>query len=73
MIKRRNHNINWIAKICFATALLIGSHSVQGQESAKEEDFFRIMRVSSPEGTLLEVGVLCTLANGDLAVTTRRG
>ena len=73
MIKRRNHNINWIAKICLATALLIGSHAVQSQESAKEEDFFRIMRVSSPEGTLLEVGGLCTLPNGDLAVTTRRG
>ena len=73
MIKRRNHNINWIAKVCLAAALLIGSHAVQGQESAKEEDFFRIMRVSSPEGTLLEVGGLCTLPNGDLAVTTRRG
>ncbi len=43
------------------------------QESAKEEDFFRILKVRSPEGTLLEVGGLCTLPNGDLAVTTRRG
>jgi cytochrome c551/c552 len=43
------------------------------QEAAKEEDFFKINKVRSPEGTLLEVGGLCTLPNGDLAVTTRRG
>lgn len=46
---------------------------LHAQESAKEEDYFRIMKVSSPEGTLFEVGGLCTLPNGDLAVTTRRG
>ena len=46
---------------------------LHAQESAKEEDFFKILKVSSPEGTLLEVGGLCTLPNGDLAVTTRRG
>ncbi len=38
-----------------------------------EEDFFRIMKVSSPEGTLLEVGGLAVLPNGDLGVATRRG
>jgi cytochrome c551/c552 len=43
------------------------------QESPKEEDFFRIMKVSSPEGTKLEVGGLTLLPNGDLAVSTRRG
>lgn len=47
--------------------------SVKAQESPKEEDFFRIARISSPEGTLLEVGGLCTLPNGDLGVATRRG
>lgn len=46
---------------------------VKAQESPKEEDFFRIARISSPEGTLLEVGGLCTLPNGDLGVATRRG
>lgn len=53
-------------------ALLL-QFSSKAQEPASEEDFFKIMRVSSPEGTLLEVGGLCTLPNGDLAVTTRRG
>ena len=48
-------------------------HPMHAQESAKEEDFFKILKVVAPEGTLLEVGGLCTLPNGDLAVTTRRG
>ncbi|AHM58725.1 cytochrome c class I [Flammeovirgaceae bacterium 311] len=43
------------------------------QESAKEEDYFKIMRLPAPEGTILEVGGLAVLPNGDLAVTTRRG
>jgi cytochrome c551/c552 len=42
-------------------------------ESAKEEDYFKIMRVPAPEGIILEVGGLCTLPNGDVGVTTRRG
>lgn len=43
------------------------------QESPKEEDFFKIMRVTAPEGTLLEVGGLTVLPNGDLGIATRRG
>ncbi len=43
------------------------------QESPKEEDYFRILKVIAPEGTLLEVGGLCLLPNGDLGISTRRG
>ncbi|WP_194973951.1 c-type cytochrome [Aquiflexum lacus] len=43
------------------------------QESPMEEDYYKIMKVSSPEGTLLEVGGLVMLPNGHLAVATRRG
>lgn len=53
--------------------LAFAINSAYAQESAKEEDFFKIAKVSSPEGTILEVGGLCTLPNGDIAVTTRRG
>lgn len=53
--------------------VLILTHNTNSQESAKEEDFFKINRLRSPEGLILEVGGLCTLPNGDLAVTTRRG
>ncbi|WP_224996290.1 c-type cytochrome [Cesiribacter sp. SM1] len=45
----------------------------EAQESPKEEDFFKIMKVSAPEGVLLEVGGLAVLPNGDLGISTRRG
>lgn len=57
-------------------AIGLTAFSIQGRcqsESAKEEDYFKIMRVPAPEGVILEVGGLCTLPNGDLGVTTRRG
>ncbi|GAB3807212.1 hypothetical protein GCM10028819_43650 [Spirosoma humi] len=43
------------------------------QESPKEEDFFKILKVSAPEGTLLEVGGMTVLPDGNLGVATRRG
>ncbi|SFD81996.1 c-type cytochrome [Spirosoma endophyticum] len=46
---------------------------VQAQESPKEEDFYKIQKVTSPEGTLLEVGGLTVLPDGNLGVATRRG
>ena len=55
------------------TSLLAFSHPAGAQESPKEEDFFKIMRVRAPEGTLLEVGGLTVLPNGDLGISTRRG
>ena len=54
----------------FAVATML---TVRAQESPKEEDFSKIMKVTSPEGTLLEVGGLVTLPNGSLGVATRRG
>lgn len=45
----------------------------QAQETPKEEDFFKIMKVRVPEGPILEVGGLVTLPNGDLGISTRRG
>ena len=60
----------------FTLLMAMTVFSVSGwsqSESAKEEDYFKIMRVPAPEGVILEVGGLCTLPNGDLAATTRRG
>lgn len=57
-------------KILFLSLLCIG---LQAQESPKEEDFYRIITPAVPEGVLLEVGGLCTLPNGSLAISTRRG
>lgn len=52
---------------------LAGVSAVQAQEAPKEEDFFKIMKVVAPEGTILEVGGLAMLPNGNLGVSTRRG
>ncbi len=49
------------------------SVGVRAQESPKEEDFFKILKVTAPEGTLLEVGGLTTLPDGNLGIATRRG
>jgi len=43
------------------------------QETPKEEDFYKINKVRTPEGMILEVGGLTTLPNGDLGISTRRG
>ena len=59
-------------KALLAVSMAIASF-VHAQEAAKEEDFFPIVRVTVPEGVLLEVGGLTTLPNGDLGVSTRRG
>jgi len=61
-------------KLIYKTLLLaVLSGSAFGQETPKEEDFSKIVKVSSPEGTLLEVGGLVMMPNGDLGVSTRRG
>ncbi|MEO5999977.1 MAG: hypothetical protein ABIQ00_25125 [Chitinophagaceae bacterium] len=57
--------------IVFLMAVFI--QKVQSQESLKEEDFFRITRIPTPESVILEVGGLVILPNGDLGVSTRRG
>jgi cytochrome c551/c552 len=56
-----------------AAGLLVPGTPAVGQESPKEEDFFKITKVSAPEGALLEVGGMTVLPNGDLGISTRRG
>ena len=58
--------------VCFILA--IGNpHSATAQESPKEEDFSKILKISAPEDALLEVGGLTVLPDGNLGVATRRG
>ena len=64
---------SYIYSMLFLLAAFCSSKGFAQAESAREEDYFRILRVPTPEGVFLEVGGLCTLPNGDLAVTTRRG
>lgn len=59
--------------ILSAAFLVLGVDGKAQSDLPKEEDYFKIMRVPAPEGVILEVGGLCTLPNGDVGVTTRRG
>ena len=43
------------------------------QEIPKEDDFFKIISVPSPQEAMLEVGGLTVMPNGNLALSTRRG
>lgn len=54
-------------------SILLTTITVMAQESPKEEDFFKILKVPAPEGALLEVGGLTRLPDGTLGVATRRG
>lgn len=54
-------------------ALSFSFSTTFAQETPKEEDFYKINKVKTPEGTILEVGGLVTLPNGDLGISTRRG
>lgn len=56
------------------TYLLAGSNQAFAQaESPKEDDYFKIKNITAPAGSILEIGGLCTLPDGTLAATTRRG
>ena len=70
-IKSSMRLINYIL---FLFVAILGMQTMSyAQESPKEEDFFKINKLRSPEGTLLEVGGLCTMPDGNLAIATRRG
>ena len=75
MLNLLNQMMNRILLFLIFPIVILGNidRSIAQQKSFKEEDFFKIMKVPAPEGTILEVGGLCTLPNGVLAVTTRRG
>ena len=38
-----------------------------------EDTYYHIIKIPIPEGVVLEVGGICTLPNGDIAASTRRG
>ena len=73
LVQSKNSMFNY--KYSFITAIILLSSFMllNAQEAAKEEDFFKINKIHAPEGMVLEVGGLCTLPDGNLAVTTRRG
>lgn len=67
--------INYIFSktVLLVVAISLFSFATFAQESPKEEDYFKIIKMIAPEGIVLEVGGLTVLPNGDLGVSTRRG
>ncbi len=66
-------NINKLYRAVLLSVIMFSGSSAFAQETPKEEDFFKIMKVATPEGIILEVGGLVNLPNGDLGISTRRG
>lgn len=66
-------HIKKIYSTILSVGILLGSTFALAQETPKEEDFFKIMKVATPEGIILEVGGLVSMPNGNLGVSTRRG
>lgn len=49
--------------------------SVCAQDFIKkdENDFYKIQNIGLPEGCIMEVGGMCTMPDGRIAISTRRG
>src|SRR5688500_12462182 len=63
------------AKQILLTSFLIVSlvMKLSAQEQPKEDDYFKIVPVLSPQTAMLEVGGLAMMPNGNVALCTRRG
>ena len=58
------------------TILLFAVHPLSAQQDSVipvEDDYYKIIKIPIPEGVVLEVGGICTLPNGNIAASTRRG
>ncbi|MBJ6366673.1 c-type cytochrome [Snuella sedimenti] len=60
-------------KIAVILLVLVSVQSLLAQNAPKEEDYYRITKVPTPEGVLVEGGGVESLPNGSIAVCTRRG
>lgn len=69
----KNYTINKFTKVfCFIAFITVLQVSF-AQKVPTEEDYFRIIKVPTPEGVKVEGGGVVTLPDGSLAVCTRRG
>ncbi len=62
----------YIFTLAFVFCSCIAS-SAQETKIYKEEDYYKIITIPTPEGVLLEVGGVATMPDGRIAVSTRRG
>lgn len=54
-------------------AIVVLTAPILAQETASEEDYYKLLRLPIPEGVVLEVGAIEPLPNGRVAVSSRRG
>jgi cytochrome c551/c552 len=66
-------NTNSMKSFFCTLALVLIYQLATAQNLPTENDYYKIVKVPMPEGIVLEVGGLCTMPNGDIAVSTRRG
>lgn len=62
----------YIFTLAFVFCCCLAS-SAQETKIYKEEDYYKIITIPTPEGVLLEVGGVATMPDGRIAVSTRRG
>ena len=77
-MKNKNYNIYTMFKNFSVLLLLLITSGLMAQdepkqEGSKENDFYRITTIPTPEGVLIEGGGVLSLPNGSMAVCTRRG
>ena len=60
-------------KSLFLLVLLTITSALMAQENSKEEDYYRITTIPTPEGVLIEGGGVLSMPDGSIAVCTRRG
>ena len=68
-----NYTIKKVIKIVLAFAFSIVMQISFAQKGLKEEDYYRITTVPTPEGVKVEGGGVVALPDGSIAVCTRRG
>lgn len=69
--------MKFILHFAFLSAGLFTAPILFGQDSLPalptEDAFYRIIKIPVPEAAVLEVGGICSLPNGNIATSTRRG
>ncbi len=60
-------------KISLFVAFMAIAQFAMGQNSPKEEDYYRITTIPTPEGIHIEGGGVLALPDGSIAICTRRG
>tara|TARA_R110002049_G_scaffold94181_4_gene232270 strand:+ start:10327 stop:12273 length:1947 start_codon:yes stop_codon:yes gene_type:complete len=66
-------NTNKAIKALSFLAMMLSATIIVAQNTSREEDYYRLTTVPTPEGIQMEGGGVLSLPNGNLAVCTRRG